>query len=246
MFKKVRIFFIQQFIEINERFLFNIFLLNFYKSKFKKTGLNTFIDVGANLGQTIDIVLKVNPKCKIIAFEPNPTLYEKLTKKYSALDHIHLYPFAVSNENGKKEFYENVLHSTSTLEELNFSSHYLIKKSMMLGVSPQEIIKKTYSVEVVKLSSFLETNYPNEKIDIIKIDTEGHEYYCLKGLFEKSSTHVQCLQLENRNDDMYKNNKSVSEIKNLLNVNNFHLIKEIKHGFGGINELFFENTNAKN
>ena len=45
---------------------------------------------------------------------------------------------------------------------------------------------------------------------------------------------------------MYKNNKSVGEIVNLLNANNFLLIKEIKHGFGGINELFFENINDDN
>ena len=102
MFKRIRVFFIQQFIEINERFLFNIFLLNFYKKKFKSTGLNSFIDVGANLGQTIDIVLKVNPTCRIIAFEPNPTLYEKLTKKYSTQDNIHLYRMAVSDQDGIK------------------------------------------------------------------------------------------------------------------------------------------------
>lgn len=245
MLRRIRIFIIQQFIEINERILFNIFLLNFYKKNFRKPGLNSYIDVGANLGQTIDIVLKVNPKCKIIAFEPNPSLYKKLEKKYHSLEHIHLYPFAVSDENGNKEFYENVLHSTSSLEELNLSSNYLIKKSKILGVSPQEIIKNKYKVEVVKLSTFLEINYPNEKFDAIKIDTEGHEYYCLKGLFEKSFNNIRFIQLENRNDDMYKNNKTTEEIINLLNSNNFHLIKEIKHGFGGIEELFFENTNYK-
>ena len=106
-------------------------------------------------------------------------------------------------------------------------------------------LKKKYSVEVVKLSSFLEKNYPNDKIDVIKIDTEGHEYYCLKGLFEKSSNNIKCIQLENRNDDMYINNKTTGKLINLLNTNNFHLIKEIKHGFGGIDELFFESTNFK-
>ncbi len=81
MFKKFRIFLVRQLIELNEHLIFNKRLVKFYKKTFGNN-LSVVIDVGANLGQTIDIVLKINPNCKIYAFEPNTVLFEKLCKKY--------------------------------------------------------------------------------------------------------------------------------------------------------------------
>lgn len=242
MLKNLRTFIVRQFIEMNEQLIFNKNITRFYKKTFGKN-LNIVIDVGANLGQTIDIALKINPLCKVYAFEPNPELFKKLTKKYSKKINIHLYQFGISDKSGVKTFYENILHSTSTLEDLNLSSKYLIKKSAILGVTPAEIVKKTYSINVTTLSKFINDQCPDETIDVLKIDTEGHEYSCLVGLFNLEVKNIKYIQIENHNDDMYISTTSFKDISSLLEKNNFNLAEKIKHGFGDIDELLFKKGN---
>jgi FkbM family methyltransferase len=201
------------------------------------------IDVGANLGQTIDLVISINPACKIFAFEPNPSLFEKLKTKYSLKKNIHLFQLGISEEKGTKIFHENILHSTSTLEDINFSSEYLKRKSSILGVKPEEILKKSYSINVTTLSDFISQYCPLEKINLIKIDTEGHEYHCLKGLFKNASSNIDFIQLENHKDDMYMDSESFDRILELLQKNRFELVKTIPHSFGSFNEVIFKGVN---
>ena len=163
--------------------------------------------------------------------------YVKNTKKKL---NIHLFKMGISNEVGTKTFHENVLHSTSTLENINIDSKYLHRKSAILGVKPENITKESYSINVTKLSTFIKDNCANENIDLLKIDTEGHEYSCLLGLFDnEKNVNIKYLQLESHNDDMYHNTKSFSEISDLLKENNFELAEKIKHGFGNIYEVLF-------
>ena len=84
-----------------------------------------------------------------------------------------------------KIFYENVLHESSTFEELNMESKYLKVKSSILGVKPKNIVKDSYPVEVTTLSHFIKSK-GLKSIDILKIDTEGHEFECLEGLFQST------------------------------------------------------------
>ena len=83
MLKKLRIEIIRQLVELNEKLIFNRRLISFYKEKFGEN-LNCVIDVGANVGQSIDIFLKLNSEVEIFAFEPNPKLFQKLKKKYAS------------------------------------------------------------------------------------------------------------------------------------------------------------------
>jgi len=80
MLKQLRISLIRQVIEWNEKLVFSRRLMKFYAKEMPQK-VNRVMDVGANLGQTIDEYLKVNATCEIIAFEPNPTLFANLKKK---------------------------------------------------------------------------------------------------------------------------------------------------------------------
>lgn len=236
MLKKLRIWLLRELIELNERLIFNKRLLKFYKSKIDKK-INLVIDVGANTGQSIDLFLKLNSNCKIIAFEPNPRLYQKLKNKYSDNSNIQLFQLGISDEVGQKTFHENIFHSTSTFEELDLTSKYLKRKSVILGVKPDEIVKESYTVEVTTLTDFI-NNQCSEPIDILKIDTEGHEYSCLIGLFKNQQHYdIKYIQLEKHNDDMYLNGRSFKEISELLNENGFEIEAKIKHGYGDFEEI---------
>ena len=140
IFKKLIRWLVMKLVMLNERMIFDKRLIEFYKSNLQKK-INFVIDVGANTGQSTDLFLKLNPNCKIIAFEPIPSLYQKLKRKYSDKPNIQLFQLGISDVAGQKTFYENIFQCTSTFEELDLTSEYLKTKSKVLGVKPDEIVK---------------------------------------------------------------------------------------------------------
>ncbi len=233
-----RIQFIQFLLALIERLFFYPKLAAYYKREILDKNL-VVVDVGANRGQSINFFIKHFFQVTLYAFEPNPRLFQNLKEKYKSNSLIFLFNKGISSINGELTFSETVLDETSTLEELNFSSVYLQKKAKILGVKPEKIIKETYCIEVITLADFLASNKIS-KIDILKIDTEGHEYKCLQGLFKNKQVDVRYIQLENHNDDMYLNRSTFRDIENLLIRNGFILDKRIKHGFGDFDELVFK------
>ena len=245
MLGKLRVWIVGEFIKLNEKLIFNRRLLKFYNNKLDKK-INLVIDVGANSGQSIDLFLELNPNCKIIAFEPNPRLAQNLKHIYSDNPNIQSFQLGISDIVGQKIFHENVFDATSTFEELKMTSEYLKLKSMILGVKPEEIVVESYPVEVTTLFDFIHDQC-TEPIGILKIDTEGHEYACLAGLFKSQLRHdIDFIQLEIHYDDMYINGKSLKEISEILNENGFSLEGKIKHGFGNFEDVVFRRNNHKN
>lgn len=237
IFKQIRVELIRLLIELNEIVVFNRRLLKFYKNQVEDP-LNRIIDVGANAGQSIDLFLKLNKDAQIWAFEPNPNLFAKLVKKYKNKSNVTILKLGISDSVGTKIFNENILHSTSSLEEPNLDSEFLKKKASVLGVKSEEIIRSRYGIEVTTLSTFIEETIDGP-IDLIKIDTEGHEYACLKGLFTgDKELNIKYIQLEQHNDDMYDSETTKSS--ELLIRNSFSLSKKIKHGFGNFDEVIFK------
>ena len=121
---------------------------------FKNENL-VIVDVGANEGQTINFFHRLNKKNFLYSFEPNPTLFKILKKKYKNNKNVKLFQKGVSDLSTTRTFYENILHESSTFEKLNMSSKYLKKKSIILGVKPSEIISTSYPVKVINLNEFL-------------------------------------------------------------------------------------------
>jgi len=222
-------------------------LIIFYP-KLKKTILKNLgrspeliLDVGANKGQSISFFLKLNKNAIIYSFEPTASLFNYLVEKYKSYSNIIVSNKGISSYIGKKRFYENYLNLTSSFEKLNYNSQYLKYKSKVLGIGLHEIVKNEYDVDVITLNSFINENIKSD-IDIIKIDVEGHEYQCLKGIFNKPlNSSINLIQLEYHNDDMYKNAIYFNKINEILNNNNFQLVKRFKHGFGGFEDLLYQN-----
>ena len=233
----VRIGLIKRLIDLNEKIFFERRLRKFFR---RQGRIATVIDVGANKGQSIDFFLKLNPQCVIYAIEPNPDLFAGLTKKYRNNPNIKLFNIGVSDKSGEKLFFENVFDYTSSFEELNMESKYLEKKARVLGVQKENNVKKSYFVNVITLSLFIKENNLPPVIDVVKIDTEGHEYFCLTGLFsEKVAPLIKFIQLENHNDDMYANRIKFTQINEMLNQHHFFECEKIRHGFGDFDEVVY-------
>jgi len=239
---RIRISLIQKLIDINERIFFYPKLKTFYN----KAYLNllpqnqvTILDVGANKGQSIDFFLKIYLNPTIHAFEPNPVLYKMLVSKYQENKNIFIHNLGISDINGQLELNETVTDETSTFEKLNYESNYLQMKANVLGIKKEDIIKNKYKVQVIRLDDFIKKMEIN-KIHILKIDTEGHELKCLKGLDINKGCEINYIQIESHNDDMYMTDELKNDIPQLLKSKGYSKCTIIKHGFGDIDECIYE------
>ena len=81
----------------------------------------------------------------------------------------------------------------------------------------------------IKLSEYIEKK-DLDKIDFLKIDTEGYEHNVLKGLEAKLSI-VSLVMFEHHYDDMLKKDYTFRDIHRLLINNNFKQIYKYKMSF---------------
>lgn len=230
-------------VELNESIVFNSRLIKWYRQN--NIHPKVVIDVGSNRGQSIKIFKKLNKKCIIHCFEPNASLCDKLRTRYSHEASVKVHNMGVSSFTGKTRFNETVINQTSTIEDLNYDSKYLKMKSLILGIKPTSMIKKSYEIKVTTLRDFI-TSSKLQKIDLIKIDTEGHEFECLKGLFDSGDLQVDYIQVETHDDDMYKDKYKPDDLEALMHDNSFTLVKKIPHGFGEFNDYIYKHSRPKN
>ena len=107
---------------------------------------------------------------------------------------------------------------TNSLSKLNTKSIYLKSKNFILKNEENPPSKK---INVKTLDSLCNEKKIN-KIDILKIDVEGHEYDVLLGS-KKIIKNVNVILIEIQKNKMYKN-YSQKKIYKFLKKNNFELI----------------------
>jgi len=132
---------------------------------FRPTGNAVVFDVGANIGfYTLQIARSLT-KGTIYAFEPNPDAYSKLVKNVEAnrVRNIHLFPFAVGSTPGRV-----------WLERAERTGLGKVAESFS-GMAASQV-----EVEMVTLDGMVE-KHSITRIDLMKIDVEGHEEAVLAG-----------------------------------------------------------------
>ena len=198
-------------------------------------------DVGAHEGETIDYLLKIKNIKKIHSFEPQVSSFEILKKKYKKNKKIFLNNIALSKENKKKIFYiNNDLSCTSTFSKINKKSLWFKVKNRL--ISKKNIIQNTIAIKTLTLDNYIKSrNIKN--IDLLKIDTEGHELDVLKGSFESlKKNKIKYILIELHFHKMYKN-YSKKKIENFLKKNGFLLIKKFKFPFHPFSDYLYKLSN---
>ena len=135
----------------------------------------TVIDAGANVGYyTLIAGSHVGPKGRVIAFEPDPELFELLFSGVDIngfLDRCRCVRKALSDRAGKQTFYRYQSHmGGNTLYHLAG-----VETSLLDQV-------ETIEVETVSLDDFLQASEDNTRVDVIKIDAEGSEGLIIEGM----------------------------------------------------------------
>ena len=206
------------------------------KNNFK---LNTFIDVGAFRGKYTDLILKMEKNCKIIMLEPQSKYFNFLKNKFANNNRIEVLGMAVSNKKTSLNLKVNKHEITSTFSKFNETNRYLNLKAILFSSKLENMTKSEEKIETLSLDDiFKKKNIQN--IDLIKIDTEGHEYEVLIGARD-SIKKIDCILVELHNDNIYENYNS-ERIHNFLIENNFTLLKRFNFPFTTWEDRLYKNS----
>jgi FkbM family methyltransferase len=202
--------------------------------------INSFIDVGAHKGIYTDLILRNFKVKKVFMFEPQKNIFNFIKKKYKKFRNIKVLNNAISNNEKMKNIYINHHDLTSSLTKLNKNNLYLKIKSKLFGGNIDKMISHFYKVKTKRLSNIIKKE-KLKKVDLLKIDTEGHELNVLIGL-EKKIKIVNTILIEFHTDSIYLNYDS-RKIHNYLLNKNFILKKKIKFPFTEWEDRIYINNN---
>lgn len=126
----------------------------------------TIFDVGANIGNYTKILRETFPKALIYSFEPSQKTFAILRERFPSEPHTVNIGF--SDKSGKISLYTNKNNSTIS----SIYKRKWVKKKHRLD-----------TVEIVEMGTIDKFSSQNniERIDFLKLDTEGHELKCLEG-----------------------------------------------------------------
>ena len=110
----------------------------------------------------------------------------------------------------------------------------------VLGLKDKEKIYRNSDVELIRLDNYCEEKKIN-KIDLLKIDTEGHEYFVIKGS-TNTLTKIKYIYFEHHYDDMLKKDYTFSDVHDLLKKHDFVKIYKSKMFFRKTFEYIYENS----
>jgi FkbM family methyltransferase len=137
---------------------------------------NTFIDVGANIGNHTRYFSKYFKN--VIGFEPQTDLFTLLKLNTSESKNTEIYNFGLSDkESSKKIFFDD-------LNRMGGSYH-----------------KKAKNFEETDLKCF-DNHFQDENISFIKIDVEGHELKALIGMRKSIKKHKPIIAFEGKTDSI--------------------------------------------
>lgn len=127
--------------------------------------MDVVFDVGANEGQSARRFIETYPGVRILCFEPVFETFEALIENVSSEDQVECYRFALGGESAEKFM---------SVSENRLMSH-LIK-----GEQEHEGTDQRESVSVRTMDNFCEEE-GIERVNYLKIDTEGHDLEVLLG-----------------------------------------------------------------
>jgi FkbM family methyltransferase len=174
------------------------------------------IDVGANIGDVTLAALRSFPDCKVICFEPVLNSYNYLSNRLKPFaNRVTLIKKALSDKDGLSEINITSFHGANSIHKQSIY-HSSVNPSI------NELNKE--SIEIVRLDNYLD-KFDNQRIDVLKIDVEGHELNVLRGGSKFISQYVDTIIIEcSIMRDASWENQSIAEIFKSLSDLGFRFI----------------------
>ena len=194
-----------------------------------KLNLKKVIDIGAHKGEFLENIISIKNRIKVYSFEPQSKIFKDLKKKFKNKKNINLFNLAISNSNKFKKLNINIKTSTSTFSSYNQNSFWKKIKDFLLTGFKNKSIVNSELVLTNSLDSFCKKK-KIKNIDLLKIDTEGHEMQVLDGAKKLLKNDIKFVLIEFHLSKIYKDYNSL-KIEKILKMNNFVLLKKFKFPF---------------
>ena len=194
------------------------------------------IDVGANLGDTLDEFKLWWPNSSVYCFEPQEECWLLLSERANQYteENVKVIKKAVGNKDGEKlVFYSHDISSgTSGFNKVNMSSSDSIQLNKLESGNLSDREKYTCQfnhereIITVRLDKYFEEQNIKH-VDLMKIDTQGFEPEVLEGAGSMLE-HVDVILTELMFYDYYERSLSFSDIEKFLIPAGF-LLYDINH-----------------
>ena len=174
------------------------------------------IDVGANNGMVAKAALDSYPESSIICFEPVRSTFEKLRCNLSEYgERVHLYNAALSDHDGLETINITSSNAANSLER---------QASFHKRFNPHICETGTETIQVMRLDEAAGL-FSAKKVQIVKIDVEGHELKVLKGgtNFLRACVDIIIIEIALQRDNSLEH-QALFEIFSLLEELGFRLI----------------------
>jgi len=146
--------------------------------------INTIFDVGANIGQSALKFREAFPDSLIYCFEPVSSTFKQLKANVSSDKNINCSAIAFGSIPGNSTIYLTPTSLTNSLIP-TVAAEYLPKNNHDIEIDPKTM--QSEKVMVKTIDNFVLENHI-ERIDLLKIDTEGFDLEVLKGASHLLST----------------------------------------------------------
>lgn len=168
------------------------------------------LDIGANVGQSVQLFHDYFPGCTTHSFEPSPTTFAELKQRAAGIANAQVWNCGVGSAPGKLTLLEN---------EHSDMSSFLPPGDRGWG----KITKET-TVDVRTVDEFCQEQDIG-RIDILKSDTQGFDLEVFKGAEEMiRANRIGLLYFEVTFFELYKNLPSFSELYDFLTNRGFLLV----------------------
>jgi len=174
--------------------------------------IDLVLDVGANVGQTGQILREIGYRGRIVSFEPLPSAHEKLEERARDDSKWTVAPrTAIGDEPGTAIIHESEASDVSSLMDANADMYKAFKRTNVVGdvETPVNTLDAIYD------------SYATDKDRVyLKVDTQGFEKKVLLGAQETLSK-ITGLQVELSLLPLYDGEPSYLEVLEMIHAAGF-------------------------
>ncbi|MEX1112069.1 MAG: FkbM family methyltransferase [Candidatus Andersenbacteria bacterium] len=182
-----------------------------YATEFKAlTSQSIAIDCGANVGNVT--ALMATSGATVYAFEPDPSPYQVLQKRFRNFPNVHIYQKAVWNKKDRLRLYHHQQAQTDP-----------VRWSVASSLVPEKsnVDRNAFdTVETIDIAQFVIDL--NQDIALMKIDIEGVEYDIIEHLLNTGAlSRIQHVLVETHEEQLPQLKERAATIKSRVSAEGF-------------------------